>query len=232
MPRARLLLLLLLLSSCAEPEPQPPAYQFGTKTRDGIGKYYMGREIAAYIMGHGAIRWLERPEREKEEQPARLVEALELKPADVVADVGAGSGYMSFRMAPQVAKVLAVEIQQEMIDFLRKRARELEVPNVEAVLGTPTDPKLPPGGVDLVLMVDVYHELDHPVEMMMAIRKALRRGGRVVLVEYRAEDPNVPMKPLHKMTVEQAKLEMATFGLKWVKTVDVLPWQHILVFSK
>jgi ubiquinone/menaquinone biosynthesis C-methylase UbiE len=202
---------------------------------DGIGVFYMGREIA-HVMGHEGISWLDRPEREKEEAPSLLVKSLRLKPGDVVADVGAGSGYLSFMMAPKVlpgGKVLAEDIQPEMLDVIRKRAKEKTVPNVEPILGTITDPKLPAGGVDLILLVDVYHELDHPYEMTQAMIKGLKVGGRLVLVEYRKEDPRVPIKLVHKMTQAQVKKEMTAFPeLRWERTDDVLPRQHILFFQK
>jgi len=200
---------------------------------DGIGKVYMGREIAQ-VMGHQAADWLERPEREQQERTDLLVNNMDLKPADVVADIGAGTGYFSFRMAIKVpqGKVLAVDIQQEMLDLLDKAAKDKGVANVQSVLGTITDPKLPEGGVDVALMVDAYHEFDHPREMMEAIFKSLKPGGRVVLVEYRGEDANVPIKPHHKMSEAQAKKEMAAVGLRHVETREMLPWQHLMIFQK
>ncbi len=201
---------------------------------DGINKFYMGRQIAA-VMGYQAAGWLERPEREKEEHCTKLLEALALKPGDVIADVGAGSGYYTFRMAPRVGpkgKVLAVDIQPEMLALVRKRMKEGKFDNVEPVLGTVTDPKLPAGGVDLVLLVDVYHEFSHPYEMTAEMVKALRPGGRVVFVEYRLEDPAVPIKLVHKMTERQVLKEMTPFPLKHAKTVEVLPWQHIIILEK
>jgi SAM-dependent methyltransferase len=216
-------------ASVAPTTPQP--YVKGTRHADGIGMYYLGREIAQ-VMGHQGADWLERPTREEEERPTALLAAMELKPTDVVADIGAGTGYYSFRMAPKVAKVLAVEIQQEMLDLLTAKGRKLGIANVENVLGTPSDPKLAPASVDVVLLVDVYHEFDHPVEMMTAIRAALKPGGRVVQVEFRGEDPAVPIKTLHKMTERQARAEMATFGLTWLRTEPTLPWQHILIYNR
>src|SRR5205809_510830 len=159
----------------------------------------MGREIAQ-VMGYLAAGWLERPEREREEQCSKLLEALKLKPGDVVADVGAGSGYYTFRMAERVGdkgKILAVDIQQEMLDIIRKRMKEKKVANVDAVLGTLTDPKLPNSGVDVILLVDVYHEFSHPYEMTVEMVKALKPGGRMVFVEYRMEDDKVPIKRVH-----------------------------------
>jgi protein-L-isoaspartate O-methyltransferase len=201
---------------------------------NGIGKFYMDREIAQ-VMGHEAAGWLERPEREKEEQPTKLLEALKVQPGDVVADVGAGSGYLSFRLAEVVGdkgKVLAEDIQPEMLDIIRKRMKDKKVANVEPILGTITDPKLPKAGVDLILMVDVYHEFDHPLEMTEAMVKALKPGGRLVFVEYRLEDQDVPIKLVHKMSQKQVAKEMAPHPLRYVKTLDGLPWQHIIIFEK
>lgn len=216
------------------PPPPVPLYEYrALHDPDGIGKFYMGREIA-HVMGAAAIPWLERPEREREEDPARLLEALELREGDVVADVGAGSGYHTFRIAPRVGprgKVYAVDVQPEMVDVLRRRARAENVSNVEVVHGTPQDPKLPPGAAHLVLLVDVYHEFAWPYEMMRALRRALRPAGRVVLVEFRKEDPRVPIKEVHKMSEEQIRREMAAVGLRWLKTVGTLPWQHLAVFE-
>jgi ubiquinone/menaquinone biosynthesis C-methylase UbiE len=225
--------LLLLLAAFAQ--EKPPVYEFREKhDPNGIGKFYLGREIA-HVMGHQAAPWLERPEREEEEEPKKVIEALELKPGQVVADVGVGTGYIAFRMAPLVGekgKILGVDIQQEMLDLLKAKAAKLKATNVEGVLGTIKDPKLPEAGVDLVLMVDVYHEFDHPWEMMQAIKKSLKPGGRVVLVEYRKEDPKVPIKEVHKMSEEQIRKEMTAAGLEHVKTVGTLPRQHIAIFAK
>jgi FkbM family methyltransferase len=208
-------------------------YTTGPKTRDGTGRYYMGREIAQ-VMGHQAISWLERGEREAEEAPSRAIAGLDLAPDSVVADIGAGSGYYSFRLARLVpeGKVVAVDIQPEMVDFLRKRKTELGIDNVVAHLGTIDDTQLAPGSIDMALLVDAYHEFSHPREMMVSLYKALRPGGRIVLLEYRAEDPRVPIKPLHKMSQAQARLEMEVVGLKWRETHDFLPWQHFMVFER
>lgn len=214
----------------AEPAAKP-GYEIAPPHPGGIGTYYLGREIAQ-VMGHQAADWLDRPGREKEENPNALLKILDLQPGQVVADVGAGTGYYSFRIAPRVGRVLAVDIQQEMLDLLNAKAKKLGIANVETVLGTITDPKLPAGGVDIVLLVDVYHEFDHPIEMMTAIRTALKPGGKVVQVEFRAEDAAVPIKTLHKMSEEQARKEMASFGLTFVSTNESLPWQHVMIFSK
>lgn len=240
----RLPLLLLPLIAAfsaarAEDKPKdkadPPRYE----TRkdhdpDGIGKFYMGREIAQ-VMGHLAAGWLERPEREREEQPKKLMEALKLKNGDVIADVGCGSGYFTFPMAAKVGpkgKVLAVDIQPEMLDIIKKRSKGAKITNVEPVLGEEKDPKLPEGEVDVILMVDVYHEFNFPFEMTEAMVKSLKPGGRLVFVEYRMEDPRVPIKLVHKMTEKQVIKEMKPHGLKWVETVATLPRQHIIIFEK
>jgi protein-L-isoaspartate O-methyltransferase len=201
---------------------------------DGIGKFYMGREIAQ-VMGHQAADWLERPEREAEEKPSLAVEALDLKPGETVADIGAGTGYYTRRLASKVGTngtVFAEEIQQEMLDLLTNKMAELNFHNVKPVLGTITDPRLPADSTDLILLVDVYHEFDHPREMTEGMIKALKVGGRLVFIEFRGEDPKVPIKPLHKMTEAQVRKEMSQFPLEWVRTVETLPIQHIIVFRK
>jgi ubiquinone/menaquinone biosynthesis C-methylase UbiE len=193
----------------------------------------MGREIAQ-VMGHLGAGWLERPEREREERTDLLLKEMELQPTDVVADVGAGSGYFTFRLAPLVprGKVLAVDIQQEMLQKIRDAKPKAGAANVETVLGSTTDPNLPADSVDVALFVDAYHEFSHPYEMMVSIRKALKPGGRVVLVEYRAEDPKVPIRPRHKMTQAQAIKEMEAAGLEFVANKKSLPQQHLLIFRK
>lgn len=209
------------------------SYTTGPKTRDGIGKYYFGREIA-HFMTHEGAPWLDRPERDQEERPDLVMEALALKPGDLVADIGCGTGYFSWRMAKAVAPkgiVYGEEIQQEMLDQLAVRMKERGVTNVVGVLGTIEDPKLPQP-VDLVIMVDVYHEISQPAEMIAAICRQLKPGGRVVFVEYRGEDPSVPIKPLHKMTEAQVRKEMSAQPLEFVTTVKSLPRQHVIIFRK
>ncbi|MSR30819.1 MAG: class I SAM-dependent methyltransferase [Gemmataceae bacterium] len=230
--------LTLVLSACCvfsqEPKGAPSPYEF-KKVHDpnGTGKFFKGREIAL-VMGYQAAAWLERPEREKEEQTSKLVKALKLKPEMVVADVGAGSGYLTFRMAKLLpkGKVFANDIQKEMLEILRKRAAELKAANVEPVLGTETDPKLPNSGVDLIILVDVYHEFAFPLEMTQGMIKSLKPGGKLVFVEFRGEDPEVPIKLVHKMTVKQLLHEMKDHPLKYKETIGILPWQHIVVFEK
>lgn len=234
---------LLFLFACQQPQPQPapqtpapsrPIYE----TRkihdpDGIGKFYMGREIA-HVMGFQGAGWLERPERIEEERPDEVVKQMKLRPGDVVADVGAGTGYFTFRFARVVmeGKVFAVDVQHEMLSILEKRKRELGIGNVVTVQSTETDVRLPEGTLDVVFFADVYHEFSHPREMMESIVKALKPGGRVIQIEYRGEDPEVPIKRLHKMTVAQCRKEMEAVGLVWKETKNFLPWQHFLVFQK
>ena len=202
-------------------------------SRDGIGKFYLDREIAK-VMGHQEMLWLERPSREIQEQPNKVVEALNLKPTDVVADIGAGTGYFSFRIASLVpqGKVYAVDIQPEMLDVINFLKTEDNVTNVESVLGTLSNPNLPENSIDVALMVDAYHEFEYPREMMEALVKSLKPGGRVVLVEYRQENPLIPIKTLHKMTQKQVKKEMNAVGLFWQETQEFLPQQHFMIFQK
>jgi ubiquinone/menaquinone biosynthesis C-methylase UbiE len=213
----------------------PNRYEFRREhDPNGTGKFYMGREIAE-VMGHEAAGWLDRPEREKEEQPTRLMEILKPKAGEVVADIGAGSGYYSFRFAEKVGptgKILAVDIQPEMLALIRQRMKERKLTNIETVMGTVSDPKLPDAAVDTILLVDVYHEFSHPYEMTEKMVKALKPGGRLVFVEFRLEDETVPIKLVHKMTEKQVKKEMEPFPLKHAKTFDSLPWQHVIVFEK
>ena len=233
-----LIALLLIQGACSAADTgssaaNPDRYEVGQASRDGIGKFYMGREIS-HVMGHRGAAWLERPEREREERTDLLIGALPLDANSVVADIGAGTGYFSFPMAQRVpdGKVLAVDIQQEMLDIVVARRQQTGITNVEPVLGTVDDPGLDANSVDLVLIVDAYHEFSYPYEMGMAIANALRPGGVLVLIEYRGEDRSVPIKPLHKMTQAQARLEMAEVGLEWERTEDFLPQQHFLVFRK
>jgi ubiquinone/menaquinone biosynthesis C-methylase UbiE len=227
-----LLFTFFLITSC-HAQQESSYYEFKEASRDGTGKFYMGREIA-HVMGYQGANWLERKDREKEERTDLLVQALALQPTDVVADMGAGTGYFTFRMSPLVpeGKVLAVDIQPEMIAYLEENKAQHEVQNVETVLCTEQNPNLPSGAVDVVLLVDAYHEFSYPREVMAHIAKALKPNGRVALVEYRAEDPEVQIKPLHKMSVEQAVKEMEAVGLHLIENKTLLPQQHMMLFGK
>lgn len=211
------------------------AYGERPASPDGIGKTILGREIAQ-VMGWQGAGWLERPERDKEEDSAKLMQALNLQQGMIVADIGAGTGYYSRRMAEKIGtsgRVYAVEIQPEMLEVIRKTATLSGLTTIIPVLGQADSVPLPPGSIDLALMVDVYHELTFPVEVLASAIQALRPGGRIVFVEYRAEDQLVPIKPLHKMSEAQIKLEAAIHPeLTWDHTADNLPWQHVVVFRK
>ena len=226
---------LLLIAFALTPAwAQYARYAERAPSRDGIGKVYMGREISM-VMGWQGAAWLERSEREQEERTDLLLKALALKPGMVVADIGAGTGYLSRRMAGIVApggRVLAVDVQPEMIRLLEGLARRTGQTNIEPRLGSEQDVKLAPESVDLAVMVDVYHELAFPHEVLASILRALKPGGEVVFVEYRAEDPEVPIKPLHKMSEAQIRREAAAHALEWVRTESSLPWQHVVVFRK
>jgi SAM-dependent methyltransferase len=244
---ARVLLLVLCLlpafNGCAR-DRQPPAnaaavapvadgYSRVPRSADGIGKAYMGREIAA-VMGWQGAAWLEREEREREERGSILLRELRLAPGMQVADIGAGTGWHARRIAPQVApgRVYAVDVQPQMVAMLRQVAAQPGFGNVVPMLGGERDPGLAPGSIDLALMVDVYHELAYPAEMLDAVARALKPGGRLALVEYRAEDGAVPIKPLHKMSESQIRREVTRHGLAWERTANALPWQHVVVFRK
>lgn len=224
------------MALCAsEPVPNTSPYREGTPSSpDGTGRFYQGREIA-HVMSHQGAWWLERTEREGEERPDAAVAALGLKPGMTVADLGAGTGYYSRRIAREVGpagRVYAVDVQPEMLALLRQKAGAAGLTNIVTVQATEQDPKLPVGAIDLVVMVDVYHELAWPHEVMQALLASLRPGGRIAFLEYRAEDPKVPIKPLHKMTEAQVRKEAELHGLEWIETVRSLPWQHLILFRK
>ena len=208
-------------------------YQTITPSPDGIGRVYLGRE-SAQTMGHQGAGWLDRPSRVLQERPQAAIAALDLHPTDIVADIGAGTGYFARRMAPLVpqGRVIAVDIQPEMLALLKAELDTKGIQNVEPVLGQLDSPNLPPNSIDLALMVDAYHEFAYPREVMQGVVAALKPGGRVVLAEYRAENPMVMIKRLHKMSVAQVRREMAAVGLTWVKTDDSLPEQHLLFFQR
>lgn len=223
----------VIVAACQAPADDSDVYSYKVASPHGTGKVFMGREIAQ-VMGHQGWQWLERPERAMEERPDLVLAHLDFAPDAVVADIGAGSGYYTFLLNEMVpdGTVLAVDIQQEMLDLIVERAAAENIGNVAPVLGTITDPNLPEGGVDAVLMVDAYHEFSHPAEMLAGIKRGLRPGGRIYLLEFRAEDPRVPILALHKMTERQARRELEANGFTWVQTHTDLPWQHLLVFEK
>ena len=228
--------LLLPVANTGHAEVLVPAddhYSYAKASRGGTGKYYLGREIAQF-MDHRGAGWLERKSRIDEEHPDLAVQAMQLPADAVVADIGAGSGYFTFRIAALVpaGRVYAVDIQPEMLDIIRTRMQRNSVKNVLPVEGKADDPMLPENAIDAVLLVDAYHEFDHPYEMMRGIVRSLRPGGRVFLIEYRGEDLLLPISPLHKMTRQQAIREMQAVGLDWVETRQFLPTQHYMVFEK
>lgn len=207
---------------------------------NGIGKFYMGREIA-HVMGFGyragGAKWLERETREKEEKISLLAKSLKIQKNDVIADIGAGSGVISMLLAAQLGqqgKVIAVDVQQKMLDRLKKNLKAKNITNVKPHLGKSKSPQLAKNSVDLIVMVDVYHEFEYPYEMMLHLCQALKNGGRIAFVEYRMEDPKVPIKIIHKMSEAQVKKEalQEAFQLKFVETITVLPRQHVVVFQK
>jgi len=224
---------LFLLSEVIYAAEHPGYIDAPERRTTGIGKFYMDREIS-FVMGHRAAGWLNRPERIREEMPDDVVANMGLESDHVVADIGAGSGYFSFRIADRVpsGKVLAVDIQPEMLQLIERQKTDTGVANIEGVLGQIDNPNLAPNSIDAAIMVDAYHEFSHPFEMINGIYNALRPGGRIFLLEYRGEDDSVPIRPLHKMTEEQVVKEMSVFGLEWTKTLDFLPWQHMMIFTK
>jgi ubiquinone/menaquinone biosynthesis C-methylase UbiE len=208
-------------------------YTYKDPDRDGTGKVYMGREISK-IMNFMGMSWLERSTRSQEENTELAIKNLPITKNSVVADIGAGSGYYTFRIAKRVPEglVYAVEIQDSAIDYLKKRSEELEFGNVITVKGNEQSPELPENSIDLAIMVDVYHELLYPHEVLQAIKKSLKPDGKLLLIEYRAEDPAVFIKPLHKMSVEQVNKELKANGFKMVKNGQFMNIQHFLVFEK
>lgn len=223
----------LFASACGTALESETGYGSITPSSDGIGKVYMGREIAQ-VMGHEGAYWLERPSRLLQEKPDLAIAALNLPADAVIADIGAGTGYMSLRLAVQApeGKVLAVDIQPEMIEFIKAAKQEHHIDNLETVLGQPDSLNLLPETVDTALMVDAYHELEYPREILQALMSALKPGGQVVLAEYRAENPLILIKKHHKMSETQVKRELTAAGFKWLKTEEFLPQQHLLFFQK
>jgi|TARA_B110000037_G_scaffold132561_1_gene150509 SAM-dependent methyltransferase len=225
---------LVLSNECVSQELNTDKkYTFKRGDFNGIGKWYMGREIA-YVMGFQGIGWLERSDREKEENVSNLIQNMRIKSNDTIADIGAGSGYHVFRMSPLTKKglVYAVDIQSEMLMEIEKTKEFNKITNVETIIGSEKSIHLPKNSVDKILMVDVYHEFNFPVEMITSIKKALKPNGHLFLIEYRGEDLKVPIKKIHKMTEKQAVKELEAAGFKLKENIDNLPWQHCMVFIK
>ncbi len=233
--------ILIILISCfltaneliAQADNNDTKYTYKRGDYNGIGKWYMGREVA-YVMGFQGINWLERSEREIEEDVSTLIKNMEIKTDDTIADIGAGSGYHVFRMAPLAENglVYAVDIQPEMLEAIELKKRSKRVSNVETVLGSEKSINLPKNSLDKILLVDVYHEFSYPAEMVGSIKNALKSNGQLFLIEYRGEDSSVPIKKIHKMTVKQSIKEMEAAGFRLKENIDNLPWQHCMIFEK
>ena len=208
-------------------------YKIRTGDPNGINKWYMGRQIAQ-VMSHYGIDWLERDEREMEENTSLLLKNLAVKPGMVIADIGAGSGYHSALLSKMVGtgKVLAVDVEPEMIAYLKERIKQEKLSHIVPVLSAEQELSLPVNSVDMMLLVDVYHEFSYPYEMAISMRTALKPGGKLVLVEFRSEDPAVPIKTIHKMSKAQAIKEFKAAGFTFDKNIDNLPWQHCMIFTK
>lgn len=227
------LVLLLAGTLSAFGQTQTSQYTYKNGDRYGTGKWYMGREIA-HVMGYQAMSWLDRPEREQEEETSKLVRNMDIQSTDVIADIGAGSGYHVFKMARKAKKgrIYAVDIQQEMLDEVQRKRSKRQKEQIQTVLGSEKSINLPDAVLDKVLIVDVYHEMSYPEEMLASIYQAMKPGGELFLIEYRAEDPLVPIKEVHKMTEAQAVKELSASGFQLKENIDNLPWQHCMVFLK
>jgi len=230
-----LLVLSLLLSgfTTAQEVDSQAMYTYRDGDPNGIGKWFMGREIA-HVMGFQGMGWLERSEREEEENTTTLIGNMNIQPTDVIADIGAGSGYHVFKMAPLTPNgtVYAVDIQEQMLAAIQSKKDNNSIQNINLVLGSEQSVNLPKNSLDKVLMVDVYHEFSFPYQMIQSIKSALKPGGKLYLIEYRAEDAWVPIKQIHKMTQHQAVLELQASGFRLEQNIDNLPWQHCMVFVK
>jgi ubiquinone/menaquinone biosynthesis C-methylase UbiE len=232
--RLLVLLLAVAVTTAAAREADAPQYSRGPASAGGTGKLYMEREIAQVMSYHGAP-WLERAERSREERPDLVLAALDLQSGMSVADIGAGTGYYARRIAERVGPggvVYAVDVQPEMVKLMARELARGKIGNVKPVQGSATDPALAPASIDLAVMIDVYHELEYPREMLAAIVRALKPGGRVAFVEFRADDPAVPIRQLHTMSEAQVRREADASGLQWMKTEGNLPWQNVIVFRK
>jgi ubiquinone/menaquinone biosynthesis C-methylase UbiE len=217
----------------AQQKSSDSIYTYGTATSGGTGKFYLGREIA-HVMGASNLSWLDRNSRPQEENTQLAIDKIQVPETAVIADIGAGTGYYTFKLAPKVpkGKVYAVEIQDEMINAINDRRKKLKNANVEVVKGGFKSPNLPENSVDLAIMVDVYHELEYPVEVLQSIKKALKKDGKLLLIEYKGEDPEVAIRPLHKTTVTQLSKELGANGFKLDYNGQFMPIQHFLIFKK
>jgi ubiquinone/menaquinone biosynthesis C-methylase UbiE len=225
--------LLTFQESFAQKNNSDSLYTYGAASPGGTGKFYLGREIA-HIMGASNAEWLDRASRPQEEHTQLAIDKIEIPEDGVIADIGAGTGYYTFKLAPKVpkGKVYAVEIQDEMIAALNERKKKLNNTNVEVIKGSVTSQNLPQNSIDLAIMVDVYHELEYPVEILASLKKSLKKDGRLLLIEYKGEDPAVAIRPLHKTTVKQLNKELEANGFKLAYDGDFLPIQHFLVYKK
>ena len=226
-------ILLLWNTGIAQDKTPNANYSYKKGDPNGIGKWYMGREIA-HVMGYQGMQWLDRPEREEEEHTTTLLMNMEIEPEDNIADIGAGSGYHVFKMAKLARNglIYAVDIQDEMLEEINSRKERDQIKNVRVIKGGEKSINIAENSLDKILMVDVYHEFKYPAEMLASIKKALKAHGKLFLIEYRGEDKSVPIKELHKMTEAQAIKEMKAAGLKLQRNIDNLPWQHCMVFIK
>jgi len=224
---------LISAKSLAQVEEKGSIYAYKTGDFNGIGKWYMGREIA-YVMGFQGIDWLERSEREKEEDVSTLIKNMKVKSVDHIADIGAGSGYHAFKLASLVKNglIYAVDIQSEMLNEIELKKKSNKILNIKTILGSEKGIDLPKHSLDKVLLVDVYHEFSYPFEMIKSIKDALKPKGLLFLIEYRGEDSSVPIKKIHKMTEKQSVIEMKAAGFKLKENINNLPWQHCMIFEK
>jgi len=224
---------LIFDKSLAQVDEKGSIYTYKTGDFNGIGKWYMGREIA-YVMGFQGIDWLERSEREKEEDVSTLIKNMKVKSVDHIADIGAGSGYHAFKLASLVKNglIYAVDIQSEMLNEIELKKKSNKTLNIKTILGSEKGIDLPKHSLDKVLLVDVYHEFSYPFEMIKTIKDALKPKGLLFLIEYRGEDSSVPIKKIHKMTEKQSILEMKAAGFKLKENINNLPWQHCMIFEK
>lgn len=224
---------MLLLCSTLFAQTVSTTYTYKPGDVNGSGKWYMDREIA-FVMGYQGMGWLERTEREAEEKTSQLLKNMNIQPTDHIADIGAGSGYHVFKMAPLTPKgsVYAVDIQDEMLAAIREKQKAGSDTNISVIKGGEQTINIATNTLDKVLMVDVYHEFSHPKEMMASIYQALKPDGAVYLIEYRAEDARIPIKTIHKMSEKQAVLEMNAAGFRLERNIANLPWQHCMVFVK